>query len=58
MSKSLFPVNPILMVDDEENIIIGWGNALKSRKINNLIPCSDSRKVTDILGKTRIEHTG
>ena len=55
MKQSLFPLNPILLVDDEPDTLRGFKMALKSVGINNLLLCQDSRKVMPILLKNKIE---
>ena len=46
-----YPSNPILMVDDEEQILLSVGLTLKSAGINNFVKCADSRKVMPLLAK-------
>ena len=50
-----FPQKPILIVDDELEIIRVFDSVLQSGGINNIIPCQDSREVSKILGKQEIE---
>ena len=51
MSADLNPSRPVLLVDDEENILEGISEALMSRGINNIITCTDSRQVMETLKK-------
>ncbi len=44
MDRALFPLKPILIVDDEENFLRMSGIALASEGINNIVMCNDSRK--------------
>lgn len=55
MSKSTFPTNPVLLVDDEETWLRSFSLALKSNGIDNIITCQDSREVADILATTDVE---
>ncbi|MDA3791093.1 MAG: sigma-54 dependent transcriptional regulator [Desulfobacula sp.] len=55
MTPSLFPPNPILVVDDEPDILKGFQMALGSAGINNLLLCQDSRKIMPILLENKIE---
>jgi DNA-binding NtrC family response regulator len=52
MSEVLYPEKPILMVDDEEFWLVGL-EALLARhgNINNVIPCTDSTKVMELLAE-------
>lgn len=55
MSADLNPSRPVLLVDDEKDILEGISEALMSRGINNIITCTDSRQVMGILEKQEIE---
>ena len=55
MSISLFPANPILIVDDEEPIVRSLTAVLKSYGINNIIGCLDSREVMKIVQENDVE---
>jgi DNA-binding NtrC family response regulator len=55
MTASLFPFNPILIVDDEPEILKAFQIALGSAGINNVVLCWDSRKVIPILLEKKIE---
>ena len=55
MKTDLFPEDPILVVDDEESVIKGLTTSLKSKGINNLVSCSDSREVMGIVSSTELE---
>ncbi len=55
MNPSLFPLNPIMVVDDEPNILKGFQMALESAGINNLLLCQEAGKVMPILSETKIE---
>jgi DNA-binding NtrC family response regulator len=54
MSDSLFPVNPILIVDDEPITLESVEMVLNSEGINNIILCQDSRDVKKILAEKEI----
>jgi DNA-binding NtrC family response regulator len=49
VKQVLYPVYPILLVDDEEQFLASAEFILKSKGINHIIPCSDSRKVMPML---------
>jgi DNA-binding NtrC family response regulator len=55
MARSVYPVKPILMIDDEENILTGWSMTLKARGIDNLILCGDGRRVMGIVKNEEVE---
>ncbi len=55
MSNGLYPLYPILMVDDEKYILEGWESTLESRGITNTILCTDSREVIALIQKQEIE---
>lgn len=48
-----YPSKPILIIDDEKDVLESYQATLRLNKINNMLLCSDSRKVMDILE----EHT-
>lgn len=54
MSDSLFPANPILIVDDEPITLESVEMVLNSEGINNIILCQDSREVKQILAQNQI----
>jgi len=49
-----FPSKPVLIVDDEENILVGFSAELKYNGIKNIITCSSSLEVMDILEKNDV----
>ena len=51
MSETLHPVNPVLIVDDEEQFLLSAEFALNGSGLTNTITCSDSRKVMSILSE-------
>lgn len=53
--QSLFPMNPVLLVDDEPHTLSSFDIALKSSGINNTIRCHDSRNVMSIINEQEIE---
>ena len=55
MKPTLFPHNPILLVDDEPNSLRGFKITLTAAGINNLLLCQDARKVMQILSSHKIE---
>ena len=56
MKQSLFPSNPILLVDDEAEMLRSFKLALRSKGINNVSLCQDPRNVMPLLstGKTEV----
>jgi DNA-binding NtrC family response regulator len=54
MSESMFPANPILIVDDEPITLESVEMVLNSEGINNIILCQDSREVKRILKENEI----
>ncbi len=44
-----YPVNPVLLVDDEEHLLQSGSFALRTSGISNVMRCSDSRKVMVLL---------
>jgi DNA-binding NtrC family response regulator len=54
MKKELYPEFPILMVDDEPDILNAYKKSLRNRGFNNLISCSDSREVISILSREKV----
>ena len=55
MKQSLFPHNPILLVDDEPDSLRGFKMTLLSAGINNLLLCQDAREVIPIISNNKIE---
>ncbi|MCK4764632.1 MAG: sigma-54-dependent Fis family transcriptional regulator [Candidatus Aminicenantes bacterium] len=53
MEMGLFPVSPILIVDDEENYLNSVRFQLRSNGITNVERCQDSREVIPRLKKNR-----
>lgn len=49
MSKNQYPLQPVLLVDDEEVWLHSFSLTLRSAGINNILTCQDSRKVMDII---------
>ena len=50
-----YPEFPVLMVDDEEHILSMQDTILRSNGIDNLVSCSDSRKVMDIVRASPVQ---
>ncbi len=55
MIKTQYPPNPILIVDDESDILESFATALRSENMNNILTCQDSHRVMSILSKTEVE---
>lgn len=51
---TLFPSDPVLVVDDEESALESFETALKLGGINNIIKCQDSRRVLPALAEKKI----
>jgi two-component system response regulator HydG len=49
-----YPLLPILMVDDEDDVLHSYKMTLQLNGINNFVLCNDSREVIPMLEKTRI----
>lgn len=49
MSASRIPENPILLVDDERPVIDSLSLMLRSKGIDNIVACTDSREAMAIL---------
>ena len=54
MSDSKYPYNPVLLVDDEINLLNSFELTLIEHGIDNTILCSDSRDVMNILKDNKI----
>jgi len=55
MKQHHFPMNPILVVDDEQAALDGFEIALYSAGFTNVITCNDSRKVMSIVEGQKID---
>ena len=55
MTDSVYPVLPIMLIDDEEQALKSFEMALRSASMNNFIPCHDSRDVMPLLQSRDIE---
>ncbi len=51
MTDSKHPAKPILIIDDEEQFLFSMKMTLSSKGYNNVIECSNSRNVMNILDK-------
>ena len=51
------PVNPILVVDDEEAILLAIDTTLRMAGLNHVVTCGDSRFVMDLLSRGPAEVT-
>jgi DNA-binding NtrC family response regulator len=49
MKNSTYPINAVLLVDDEEQLLQGASFALRSSGINHVRTCQDSRQVMNLL---------
>ena len=49
MTNSKYPINPVLLVDDEEQLLQSGSFSLRTSGINNIVKCSDSREVLKLL---------
>ena len=50
-----YPTHPVLIVDDEKNILTAFEVTLKYSGISNIITCQDSREVMPLLEKQPVE---
>ncbi len=55
MRSSRYPVNPILIVDDEASVVQATSALLTSHGLNNLLGCQDSREVMAMLRDNEVE---
>jgi len=55
MPDSLYPALPVMIVDDERNVLLGYDTSLKRYGINNIICYEDSRPVMDYLARSEVE---
>ncbi|MBU1566472.1 MAG: sigma-54 dependent transcriptional regulator [Proteobacteria bacterium] len=53
MKNTLYPAEPILVVDDEEAILLSVDTILQLAGMNNVLTCSDSRQALEIIQKYR-----
>lgn len=54
MEQREYPSFPILMVDDEENLLLSFDTVLRSNGISNIVCCNDSRRVSSILSEKQV----
>ena len=52
MNERLIPEHPIIIVDDEEQILLSIDTILRMAGLNNILPCKDSRQVMDLLARS------
>ncbi len=52
--RNLYPLLPVLLVDDEDIWLNSFGLTLHSAGITNVITCNDSRKVMEILREQEV----
>lgn len=55
MNRPLFPVNPVLIVDDEMSVLKGFDLTLRSEGINHTLPVQRGTEVLPILSRKEIE---
>ena len=55
MSTSIYPRQPVMLVDDEVQALDSFELALRSENVNNIIRCQDSRGVIPLLAEQEIE---
>ena len=51
MQQSRYPAAPIVLVDDEPQILLSFGVTLRTAGFMNVIPVDDSRKLLPLLGQ-------
>ena len=54
MTQTLYPADPVLIVDDEAGIIKSFELTLKTGGINHIVPCQDPRDVMSIIADRRV----
>jgi len=54
LQSDKYPTLPVLIVDDEQHLLIGFDTVLRASGINNIILCNDSREVKSILSEHQI----
>ena len=54
MTKTMYPQQTVLLVDDEEQALKSFTVVLRSAGINSIISCKDSRKVIPILSSMEL----
>jgi len=54
MKAALNPARPVLIIDDEEQLLISFDTMLRMNGINNIITCHDSRNVMQVLNEQEI----
>ncbi|MFZ4437111.1 MAG: sigma-54-dependent transcriptional regulator [Syntrophales bacterium] len=55
MTETLYPLNPVLLIDDEHQAITSMTQTLLAAGINNTISCGDSRNVIPLVASRDIE---
>ena len=55
MSSALLPERPVLLVDDEPQVLLSFSAQLKLEGINNLLTCQDSRQVGSLVEAQPVE---
>ncbi|MBU8902611.1 MAG: response regulator, partial [Victivallales bacterium] len=55
MSEQLYPKHPILVIDDEKNILRNYELALQSVGINNILTCDKGIKCREIVKTQDVE---
>jgi DNA-binding NtrC family response regulator len=55
MQKGLNPQQPIVVVDDEEQILLSIDTALRMAGLNNIVTCQDSKEVVKLLKRHQAE---
>lgn len=53
MRNKLYPLSPILVVDDDEGILLSIDTTLQLAGMTNVVTCSDSRKVVSLIEQRR-----
>ena len=55
MTGTIYPQNPVLMVDDEEQALVSFEMALRSANLSHFLQCRDSREVMPLLARQEPE---
>ncbi|MGA1868843.1 MAG: sigma-54-dependent transcriptional regulator [bacterium] len=54
MNDTLYPLNPILIVDDETQILVSLSRVLKAAGMNNILCCNESTQVIEIINEKKV----
>jgi two-component system, NtrC family, nitrogen regulation response regulator GlnG len=55
MNETLYPLSPIVVVDDEAQVLTGYDMALRYGGFDNIVTCQDSREIMSLLAARTAE---